>query len=83
MRHHTENYVIVCVSMLSSLIKWQRYSTSHINEDLMGRFLNSLYEQSVSGLYQDIQDHCVVCVIYNNEYMHPFGIKSVKNQAIF
>ena len=55
MRHHTENYVIVCVSMLSSLIKWQRYSTSHINEDLMGRFLNSLYEQSVSGLYQDIQ----------------------------
>ena len=27
---------------------------SHINEDVMGRFLDSLYELGVSGLYQEI-----------------------------
>ena len=27
---------------------------SHINEDVMGRFLDSLYEEGVSGLYQEI-----------------------------
>ncbi|HAT4400396.1 TPA: IS1634 family transposase, partial [Legionella pneumophila] len=27
---------------------------SHINDDVMGRFLDALYEEGVSGLYQDI-----------------------------